>query len=104
MQYFDKSGWRAPSSDTRTFGESRGNYYRLDQPRIDYASILDRIGRHPGAALDITAAQFEGRVGSLLSGLRSSADIGDLAGGVYVPFVFRRAQRGADLGIVVAGF
>ena len=82
----------------RTFGESRGNYYRLDQPRIDYALILDRIGRHLGAALDITADQFEGRVASLLSRLRSSTDIGNLAGGVYVPFAFRRAQQGADLG------
>ena len=98
MQYFDYSGWRVPSSDMRTFGESRGNYYRLDQPRIDYALILDRIGRHLGAALDITADQFEGRVASLLSRLRSSTDIGNLAGGVYVPFAFRRAQQGADLG------
>jgi hypothetical protein len=98
MQYFDKSGWRVPGSDMRTFGESRGNYYRLDQPRIDYASILDRIGRHLGTALDITADQFEGRITSLLSGLRASADFGNLAGGVYVPFVFKRAQPGADLG------
>jgi len=98
MQYFDNSGWRVPSSDMRTFGESRSNYYRLDQPLIDYASILNRIGRHLGAALDMTAEQFEGRVASLLSRLRANADIGNLAGGVYVPFVFRRAQRGADLG------
>ena len=98
MQYFDKSGWRVPSSDMRTFGESRSNYYRLDQPLIDYASILGRICRHLGTDLDITADQFEGRVGSLFSELRSSADVGDLAEGVYVPFVFRRARPGADLG------
>ena len=58
MQYFDKSGWRVPGSDMRTFGESRGSYYRLDQPRIDYASVLDRIGRHLGTALDMTAEQL----------------------------------------------
>ena len=82
----------------RTFGESRGSYYRLDQPRIDYASVLDRIGRHLGTALDMTAEQFEGRVASLLSRLKSSTDIGNLAGGVYIPFAFSRAQQGADLG------
>lgn len=98
MQYFDKSGWRVPGSDMRTFGESRGSYYRLDQPRIDYGSTLDRIGRHLGTALDITAEAFQDRVASLLSGLRSSPGLGDLAGGVCVPFAFRRAQPGADLG------
>jgi hypothetical protein len=98
MQYLDNSGWRVPSSDMRTFGESRSNYYRLDQPLIDYASILDRIGRHLGTDLDIPAEQFEVRVASLLSRLRSSTDLGNLAGGVYVPFAFRRAHQGADLG------
>ena len=98
MQYFDKSGWRVPSSDMRTFGESRSNYYRLDQPLIDYASILNRICRHLGIDLDITAEQFEVRVASLLSRLRSSTALGNLAGGVYVPFAYKRVQQGADLG------
>ena len=86
-----------PSSDILTFGESPDNYYQLDQPRIDYSSILDRIGRHLGTALDMTTDQFEGRVALLLARLRSSTDIGNLADGVYVHFVFRRCQQGADL-------
>jgi hypothetical protein len=98
MQNFDQSGRRVASSEMRTFGENPSDYYRLEQPAIDYLAILDRIGSHLETTLDINADQFERRVESLLSNLKSSPSLSNLAGGVYVPFAYRRVQRNADLG------
>ena len=98
MEHFEHNGRRVRSSGMRAFGDSPSGYYRLEQPRIEYGSVLDRIGRHLGTALDIDAEAFHDRVASLLSGLRSSPGMGNLAEGVCVPFAFRRAQPGADLG------
>ena len=104
MQYFDHNGRRLPSPEMRTFGDSPCNYYRLEQPQLDFREILSRISRNLDIPLDITADQFQARVASLLSRLRSSPGMGNLAGGVHVPFAFRRIQRGADLGSELEGY
>lgn len=98
MQYFDDNGRCLPSAGMRTFSGTPSNYYRLEQPPLDYISILDRIGRHLGIELGISASDFEGRVNALVSKVKSSPDFGGLTAGVFVPFAFRRLRKRIDLG------
>jgi len=98
VQYFDDNGRRLPGAGIRTFSVTPSNYYQLEQPALDYVSILGRISRHLSIGLEISASDFEGRADALVSKVKSSAVLANLAKGVFVPFAFRRIQKRVDLG------
>jgi len=98
VQYFDDNGRRVSSAGMRTFSVTPNNYYRLEQPSLDYASILDRISRHLDIELGISTSDFEGRVNALVSNVKSSSGFESLTEGVFVPFAFRRVRKRIDLG------
>lgn len=98
MQFFDDHGRRVPGEDARVFGSTPSFYYRLNQPTIDYASLLERSKQFNSVPEDVTASAFKSQAETLLEKIQGDAAYANLLKGVKVPFITGRKASGADLG------
>lgn len=104
MKYFNDRGRRITDEGMRVFGKIPSQYYRLDQPLIDYQLILQRIIKQNGIQINLTAQEFKFRAETLLAKLQCSSAFGNLANGVHVPFIFKRREPRADLGAELVNY
>jgi hypothetical protein len=98
MSYFSNLGRRIPGVGMRVFNKKPSEYYRLNQPNLAYAEILERLKKHGMVPVDISEKIFESHATSLLDMMRVSRDYSGLLNGVHIPFVFKDTQKLPDLG------
>jgi hypothetical protein len=98
MQLFDDNGRRVPGKDARVFGSTSSFYYKLNQPVIDYALVLDRSKKFNFVPQDVTTSDFKSQAEALLEKIKTNHAYANLLKGVKIPFVTGRKERGADLG------
>lgn len=96
--YFDEQGWRIPFEGMRVFGEKRSNYYKLEQPEINYEDILERSKKNNICPVSFTVKEFETKAKKLLEDIKKNKDFSNLINGVHIPFVSFSSGNETDLG------
>lgn len=99
MDYFDQHGRRVPGEGMRVFSKQPSFYYRLEQPVINFAEILERSKKQGFVPQTLTANEFESKANSLLANLKASPEYANLLKGIFIPFVYHdKNQNEIDLG------
>ena len=101
MSYFSNLGRRIPFEGMRVFNQIPSEYYKLDQPELDYEKILDRLKQQGFAPPAFSSENFKNTAQSLLNTIRSDVSYQNLLHGVHVPFLFSDIQKPADLGSAI---
>lgn len=97
MSMFDGHGRCVPSGVIADAHNKSRRYFVITQPRVGYADIFARIGKHLGMTLSLSAREFEQRAEAILQNLKSDPNIAGIADGVGVPFILPCADY-ADYG------
>lgn len=98
MTFFDLSGRRIPTEEVRVFSREPKEYYKIDQPIINYELILNRIQDINHEIREIKKQDFEEQVKKIIEEIKKKAEYRNLLNGVWVPFIYKRKNKGADLG------
>lgn len=98
LSYFDKNGRRIPSNSMRVFGETQSQYYKLERPELDFASIFKRSKEQNLFTNEIDVSGFEKKISNIILKISNDVNYANLLNGVYVPFIYKREAKGADLG------
>ena len=95
---FDEHGRRIPFEGMRVFNKDSRRYYQLNQPDIQFDTVLRRMNKHAGVAESISAHQFESTCRDLMKAAREDASIRDIYKGAHVPFICPKCVDHMDLG------
>ena len=95
---FDEHGRRVPFEGMRAFNNVSRRYYQLNQPDIQFDTVLRRMNKHAGVAESISAHQFESACLDLMKTAKEDASIRDICKGVHVPFICPKFVDDIDLG------
>jgi hypothetical protein len=98
LSYFDKNGRRIPSNGMRVFGETQSQYYKLERPQLNLASIFDRSRDNNLFVNEIDVFEFDKKISNIILKISNDVNYSNLLNGVYVPFIYKREVKGADLG------
>jgi hypothetical protein len=98
MNYFDNTGRRIPSKDMRVFGDQPSYYFRIVQPKFNYADILNRSKKYNGINNDFSVDAFKTRAEELLKKISNNKEYENLLKGVHIPFVYEFHSSENDLG------
>lgn len=98
MRYFDNNGRRIPSNGMRVFGETQSQYYKLERPELNLASIFNRSREQNLFTNEIDVFEFDKKISNIILKISNNVNYANLLKGVYVPFIYKREAKGADLG------
>ena len=98
MSYFSNLGRRIPYDGIRVFNQSPSQYYKLNQPELNYEKILTRLQQQGMVSNSFLAENFKSAAQSLLEVIACDNNYQNLLKGVHVPFVFSESNKNADLG------
>lgn len=98
MSYFDNYGRRIPRDGMRVFGETPSQYYKLEQFELDLESIFNRSREQNLFTNEIDIAAFDKKISNIILKISNDINYANLLNGVYVPFIYKREAKGADLG------
>ena len=98
MKLFDDFGRRLPSSEDRVFGDNPSFYYKLNQPKIDYALILQRAKKYGLCSDDLSLSHFQSKATDLLDSIKKNDDFSKMANGVHIPFIYSNPNKINDIG------
>jgi len=102
LNYFNEHGRRIPGKAFRVFGQSPSFYYQLEQPSIDYPTILAGSLKQAIVPVNLTAEAFEKKAKEILVLIKSSPAYANLLHGVHVPFVYFD-ESAVDFGMDLEG-
>ncbi|MBU1689246.1 MAG: hypothetical protein KJ958_02745 [Gammaproteobacteria bacterium] len=94
---FDEHGRCIPVGLTAEVHRKTRRYFGFTQPEIKYADIHERISKHLGVSVDISATEFEQRATAILQKLRDNPQTSGITKGVGIPFFLPKADY-ADYG------
>jgi hypothetical protein len=83
----------------RVFGEKQSQYYKLERHELDFSSIFNRSKEQNLFTNEIDAPSFEKKITDIHLKISKDINYANLLNGVYVPFIYKREVRGADLGL-----
>ena len=95
---FDKHGRRLPFEGMRAFNSVSRRYYQLNQPDIQFDTVLRRMNKNAGVDESISAHQFESACLDLMKTAKEDASIRDIFKGTHVPFMCPKIVDDMDLG------
>ena len=98
MSYFDNYGRRIPRDGMRVYGETPSQYYKLEQLELDLESIFNRSREQNLFTNEIDINAFDKKISSVILKIKNDVNYANLLNGVYVPFIYKREVKGADLG------
>ena len=98
MNYFNKDGRRIPTKDSRVFSETSKNFYRIEQPDIDYSKILNNSIRFGGVSSKISSVQFSDTCETLKKQIIDKKEFINIFNGVHIPFICKQVEPINDLG------
>jgi hypothetical protein len=98
MSYFSNIGRRIPSAGVRVFNQIPSEYYRLEQPVLDYEKILNRLQRQEIVKRSLDAKNFKNIAESLIQKISNDAHFQNLLKGVHIPFAYEGVMDPSDLG------
>jgi hypothetical protein len=98
MSYFSNLGRRISFEGIRVFNQTPSDYYKLNQPELDFEKILGRLKEQRMAPPSIMAENFKTASQSLLNTIKADKNYQNLLHGVHVPFLFSDTHILADLG------
>ncbi len=95
---FDEHGRRLPFKGMRVFNNVSRRYYLLNQPDIDFDTVLGRFSEHAKVDKIISSRTFESVCLDLMQSVKEDESIKDIFNGVHVPFVCPKTYDNMDLG------
>ena len=95
---FDGHGRRLPFEGMRAFNTVSRRYYQLNQPKIKFDTVLQRINKNMGMDESISANQFESACFELMKTVKEDTSIRDIFKGTHVPFMCPKIEDDVDLG------
>ena len=98
MKLFDDFGRRLPAHGDRVFGDKPSFYYKLNQPKIDYALILQRAKKYGLCSDDLSLSHFQSKATDLLDSIKKNDDFSKMANGVHIPFIYSNPNKINDIG------
>lgn len=98
MSYFDNTGRCIPAKGMRVFSERPNHYYKIEQPKIDYTTILDQSKKYNGLRQDFTLNEFKEKALGLLEDIKADQNYKNLINGAHIPFVFENVKTESDIG------
>ena len=85
----------------RVFSEKPNYYYKIEKPKIDYPTILERSKKFNGLRQDFSLNEFKEKAQGLLEDIKEDQNYENLLKGVHVPFVFEHISKEQDVGRVL---
>jgi hypothetical protein len=98
MTYFSNLGRRVPTEGLRVFNQTPSEYYKLNQPELNYAQILGRLKKQNMAPESFSTEAFQTTAKAVLDKLGTNAAYQNLLQGVHIPFVYAGPNDPVDLG------
>ncbi len=98
QELFDDNGRRIPYKGVRVFNEVSLQYYKINQPKIDFQEILLNSQKHAGVGSNITVKSFESACLKLKGKIQKSTPLRNLLKGVCIPFICPKSLLEEDLG------
>ena len=98
MTYFSNLGRRVPTDDLRVFNQTPSEYYKLNQPELNYKQILGRFKQQNMAPESFSTESFENTAKAILEKLGTNPSYHNLLQGVHIPFVYAGPKDPVDLG------
>ena len=95
---FDDNGRRIPYEGMRVFNKVSLQYYKINQPKINFEEILSNSKRHANIDQNITLESFEQTCVDLKKKIKENSLFKNLFKGVHIPFVCPRSSSESDLG------
>ena len=95
---FDEHGRRLPFDGMRTFNSVSRRYYQLNQPDIQFDTVLRRMDKNAGVDDSISAHQFESACLDLMKATQEDASLRNIFKGTHVPFMCPKIADDVDLG------
>jgi|APSaa5957512535_1039671.scaffolds.fasta_scaffold35658_3 hypothetical protein len=95
---FDDNGRRIPYEGMRVFNEVSLQYYKINQPEINFEEILSNSQKYANVDSKITAESFEYTCVELKKKIKRNSSLKNLFKGVCVPFVCPKSSPEKDLG------
>ena len=95
---FDEHGRRLPFEGMRTFNSVSRRYYQLNQPDIQFDTVLRRMDKNAGVDDSISAHQFESACLDLMKATQEDASLRNIFKGTHVPFMCPKIADDVDLG------
>lgn len=88
-QLFDEHGRRIPFKGMRVYNQVSRQYFRTNQPNIDFGEIYNRSAEYMNLQdmVKFSAEQFANQCQAMLEGLQNDSDIANIANGIQVPFI-----------------
>jgi hypothetical protein len=82
----------------RVYGETQSQYYKLERPELNLASIFNRSREQNLFRNEVDVFEFDKKISNIILKISNDINYSNLLNGVYVPFVYTRDVKGADLG------
>lgn len=101
MHYFSDLGRRIPLEGMRVFDQAPKEYYRLNQPFLNFEEILLRLKKQGMAPHSFSAENFRKAAQSLLDIIQADQSYSNLLKGVHIPFMYSENNKQVDLGSAV---
>ena len=95
---FDEHGRRLPFEGIRAFNSVSRRYYQLNQPDIQFDTVLRRMNKNAGVDESISVHQFESACLDLMKTAKEDACIRDIFKGTHLPFMCPKIVDEMDLG------
>ena len=98
MTYFSNLGRRVPTEGLRVFNQTPSEYYKLNQPELNYEQILGRLKKQYMAPEFFSSESFQNIAKAILEKLSTNQAYQNLLKGVHIPFVYAGPNDPVDLG------
>jgi hypothetical protein len=98
LSLFDETGRRIPDESMRVFSRESRKYYKLKQPELDLALILNRIKKQNIIPENFSLDDFECSINLIIEKIERNDNYKNILKGVFIPFAYKRSFVGADLG------
>jgi hypothetical protein len=90
--HFDEFGRCIPSSLIAKAHVASRRYFLVEQPRVNYQEIYDRINSRFEISRDLSVSEFQQRAEAILMSLKKDENNSNITQGVAVPFILPKAE------------